>query len=433
MKLPLTDPFHSVDAHFFELYQFLSENLDEGGRPTLDDIQFVKTTNKYGRMVFRRTLADYITREKPDFPFKTWTDDEIIKKFQKLVSYDWTKWISKRTKEDVLEKYDDYKYPYSKYGLGVIDAPPTFNSISDSFMNPLRLACNSYGFKSSVQRWTEGDNIWGVFGPLWRGINDTCELNSVTYLGAFRLGTYIATQFKPTVAKAIYDMTDAKTVLDTSMGWGDRLTGFYASNATTYIGCDPNPNTFERYVKMVKFFDKLTGGKKTVKMYNCGAEDLPWDEIKGVDCAFTSPPYFSTERYNEGGDKEDMQSWKRYNTYEKWRDNFYLPVAQKSMDSLSDKGFLLVNILDPKIKGKRYRAGDDLVNSMRDDFIGQIGMRIAQRPQGAAVFSDKEGNFDKKAMDEFMNKIYIENVWCFAKDKTIELFPKPSSLEEFFS
>ena len=43
---------------------------------------------------------------------------------------------------------------------------------------------------------------------------------------SFRLGTYIATQFKPIVAKTIYDMTDAKTVLDTSMGWGDRLTGF---------------------------------------------------------------------------------------------------------------------------------------------------------------------------------------------------------------
>ena len=115
LNLPLTDPFHSVDEYNEELYKFLSENLDEGGRPTLDDIQFVKTTNKYGRMVFRRTLADYITREKPDFPFKTWTEEEVIKKFQGLVSYDWTKWISKRNKEDVLEKYDDYKYPYSEW------------------------------------------------------------------------------------------------------------------------------------------------------------------------------------------------------------------------------------------------------------------------------------------------------------------------------
>ena len=40
---------------------------------------------------------------------------------------------------------------------------------------------------------------------------------------SFRLGTYIATQFKPVVAKAIYQMTNAKRVLDTSCGWGDRL------------------------------------------------------------------------------------------------------------------------------------------------------------------------------------------------------------------
>ena len=47
-------------------------------------------------------------------------------------------------------------------------------------------------------------------------------------------------------------MTDAKTVLDTSMGWGDRLTGFFASNATHYIGCAPNPNTFKVYSEMIK-------------------------------------------------------------------------------------------------------------------------------------------------------------------------------------
>ena len=34
------------------------------------------------------------------------------------------------------------------------------------------------------------------------------------------------------IDKTIYEMTNAKTVLDTSMGWGDRLTGFFASNAT---------------------------------------------------------------------------------------------------------------------------------------------------------------------------------------------------------
>ena len=415
-----------------ELYNILKKCVDNTGLPVMNTNQFIDVTNRFGKEEFRKTLAEFITKEKPPYPLKRFTKEKVIDNFHKLKKADYVKYIMSSNKE-VIEKYDDYKYPYSKYGLGVIDAPSTFNYVSDSFMNDLRMACGSYGFKSPVQRWNDGDNIWGAFGPIWRGVNDAKVLSRETYTMAFRLGTYIATQFKPIVAKTIYEMSDAKTVLDTSMGWGDRLTAFYASNATHYIGCDPNPNTFARYKDMIEFYDKLTGGKKTTQIYNCGAEDLPWDEIKNVDCAFTSPPYFSTERYNEGGEKEELQSWFKFNEYESWRDNFYLPVSQNTFDSLSDKGVMLINILDPKVKGKRYRSGDELVDMLFPHFMGQVGMRIMQRPQGAAVFKDDDGNFDKAAMDKFMNKIYIENVWYFAKDKNFDLFrhTKRGTLEAF--
>ena len=415
-----------------ELYDLLHKCADNTGLPVMSRPLFLDTIEKYGKEDFRRALADFITQEKPPYPLHEFDQNKVIKTFHKLKKADWTNYIMSSEKE-VIEKYDDYKYPYSEYGLGVIQAPPTFNYVSDSFMNDLRMQCGSYGYKAPVTRWNDGDNLWGAFGPIFRGVNDHQELTPRTYTMSFRLGTYIATQFKPIVAKVIYEMTNAKTVLDTSMGWGDRLTAFYASNATHYIGCDPNPNTFARYKEMIKFFDKLTGGKKTVQIYNCGAEDLPWDEIKDVDCSFTSPPYFSTERYNEGGDKEELQSWSRYNTYERWRDDFYLPVSHNSFKSLSDRGVMMVNILDPKVKGKRYRSGDELVDSLRGSFLGQIGMRIMQRPQGASVFKDEDGNFDKNAMDEFMDKSYIENVWCFARDTTTDLFAqtKRGTLEDF--
>ena len=95
----------------------------------------------------------------------------------------------------------------------------------------------------------------------------------------------------------------------------------------------------------------------------------------------------------------------------------------------------MVNILDPKVAGKRYRSGDSLVDSMKDDFIGQVGMRIMQRPQGASVFKDEDGNFDKTAMAVFMKKVYIENIWCFAKNKKFDLFrhTKSNTLEQFFA
>ena len=155
-----------------ELYEILRNNC-VNGLPTMNTSMFGQMTEKYGKEVFRRTLANYIEKEKPPFPTKIFNQEKVIKKFHGLKKHDWTKWISTRDKEDVLEKYDDYKYPYSEYGLGIIDAPPTYNYISDSFMNTLRLSCGSYGYKSPIQRWNEGDNIWGVFGPIWRGINDT--------------------------------------------------------------------------------------------------------------------------------------------------------------------------------------------------------------------------------------------------------------------
>ena len=86
----------------------------------------------------------------------------------------------------------------------------------------------------------------------------------------------------------------------------------------------------------------------------------------------------------------------------------------------------MVNIFDPKVKNKRYYSSDELVESLKDFFIGQIGMRIMQRPKS---------NLDKKEQKEFMNKVYIENVWCFSKNKDIDLFKhtRSSTLEEFLS
>ena len=81
-------------------------------------------------------------------------------------------------------------------------------------------------------------------------------------MSAFRLGTYIATQFKPIVAKCVYEMTDAKRVLDTSCGWGDRLAGFFASNAEEYYGCDPNPNTYMRYTEQIDRYNRLLSKPK---------------------------------------------------------------------------------------------------------------------------------------------------------------------------
>jgi hypothetical protein len=52
-------------------------------------------------------------------------------------------------------------------------------------------------------------------------------------------------------------------------------------------------------------------------------------------------------------------------------------------------------------------------------------MRIMQRPKNLK---------DKEQHKEFMNDIYIENVWCFSEEKDYDYFhsTRKQTLEEFF-
>ena len=428
------------------LYKSLLAAATDGKLPVLTSSIFEKMNAEYGKDKMRTHLADYIASERPVFPLKEITEQDMRTAFANLQKFD-TNTIcipNEQVEKEVFEKYDDYKYPYSNYGLGLINGASTFNDVSNYFMQDLRLECSSYGFRAPKEVWENGDAyaIWKCLGPIWRGINGVKltkvkeldgteteklvggELSEKSYISAFRLGTYIATQFKPVVAKAIYDITNAKTVLDTSCGWGDRLAGFFASDAEEYYGCDPNPNTYQRYQEQISKYNKLLSKPKKVQIWRCGAEDLPYHKLPNIDCAFTSPPYFSTEQYNKGGEHEEDQSWSKFNEYDKWRDDFYLPVAEKTMNVSK---FMFVNIMDPKVKGKRYRSGDELVDKFQDKFLGQIGMRIMQRPKSDTLFKDEKEKAD------FMNKMFIENVWCFGPKTDLFKNSRKATLDEFFA
>jgi hypothetical protein len=421
------------------MIDYLKKYADENGLPIMDQQSFEKITNDIGRDQFRLDLSEYIEKYRPKFPLKKITLDDVRTSFYDLQKQDISTYCNTND-NNVKEKYDDYKYNYKDYGLGVISAPSTYNSVSNYFHQELRLNCSSYSFKAPLDVWQNGNakDIWRCLGPMWRGINNMKtvlvegkeelrggKLSEASYMSAFRLGTYIATQFKPNVAKTIYQLTNAKKVLDTSCGWGDRLAGFFASDAEEYIGCDPNPNTYKQYLKQIELYNSFLTKPKKVTIYNTGAEDLPWDTIKDVDCSFTSPPYFSTEEYNKGGEKEENQSWFKFNEYEKWRDDFFLPVSKKCFEVSKHT---LINIMDPTIKGKRYRSCDEVVDMLKDNFVGQIGMRIMQSPKSDKLFETEK---DKQ---DFMNKTFIENVWCFSKDKNVDLFKsiRKGTLDSFF-
>ena len=60
-------------------------------------------------------------------------------------------------------------------------------------------------------------------------------------------------------------------------------------------------------------------------------------------------------------------------------------------------------------------------------------MRIMQRPKSDTLFKDEQEKAD------FMNKMFIENVWCFGPEckpgKCVDLFKnsRKATLDEFFA
>jgi hypothetical protein len=411
------------------LIQIFYNSADKNGIPNINKEDWKALNKSYNKEEIIEGLIQYIKKYDPDAPRLRITYNEMVRNFHSLRAQPYTKFMLKHAvvKDQVMEKYPDYKRPYKDYGLGVIQMGNSYLDVSNYFNQLLRMNCDSYGYKSPHYRWKNHDNLREVFLCLWRLGND--KLNEYSFVVAFRLATYIATQFKPHVAKTVYDMTGADVVFDASCGWGDRLAGFFCSNASQYYGCDPNGETYDMYVKQCMTYFELLGeeyiftenasgsftmkGKtKSVQIWRSPAEDLDYTKLPPIDCAFTSPPYFSTELYAQGSKYENDQSWKRYDSYEKWRDWFFIPVNERIHDALAPNGLNIVNIQDPKIGVKRYHASDDLIDHMSKykdcKFLGQLGMRIMQRPK----------NVSKEKLTKHFKGIYTEPMWAFSKGRT---------------
>ena len=137
------------------------------------------------------------------------------------------------------------------------------------------------------------------------------------------LRKYICSQFKPNVAKIIYDKLDSKNILDFSAGWGDRLAGFFGSESGEYyVGIDPRKENHPIYKEQVKFYSKhrtMFEVDKKCEFIESPAEDVDFTKYKNkFDTVFTSPPYFNVERYSY----DDTQSWVKYKDITDWNEKF---------------------------------------------------------------------------------------------------------------
>ena len=63
---------------------YLGNHSNSDGLPVLNTGEFKYCTEKYGKDLFRQTLAVYIQAERPPFPFREVSYSDMVDNFRKL-------------------------------------------------------------------------------------------------------------------------------------------------------------------------------------------------------------------------------------------------------------------------------------------------------------------------------------------------------------
>ena len=399
---------------------FIKQHVDANGVPKIPNSLWKDFIKKHDKAVIKESLTDYIITNNIPFPAKMITYSDMAELFSRFAR---TSMLEQYKYPDSVHERADYKYKYSDKPLGIIEKSHAYNSVSNYFQQTNRMKCGSNLVDSPWDIWHDRTKLNNMNWHFWReGALGNSDIDASTFRSAFRIGTYTATQFKPSVAKALYEKHKARKVLDTSCGWGDRLAGFYATYGTElYVGCDPNPEVYETYKDQCLEYENMLGydaavlqdngdhficiGSKKVVIYNLPSEDLDWKKYENTfDFYFTSPPYFETERYAK--EHSSTQSWHRYQSFDSWKNDFFFPVNEKVFSALKDDAYMMINIIEPRIsKGTRLNLCDDMVDhltSIGATYLGKIGMRMQARPHNIV-------NTDK-------NSVFVEPIWVFRKN-----------------
>lgn len=187
------------------------------------------------------------------------------------------------------------------------------------------------------------------------------------------------TNFKAQNAKAIVEHLCPVLwgkVYDYSAGYGGRLLGITSSNMRyNYVGIDPNTQTVKHLNYLQSLIEEATGVSSEI--YCTTSEEY---EPEGIDCAFSSPPYFNLEKYSD----EPTQCMVRYQSLDEWFDGYVEPTISNAYKGLNSDGVFATNIADYKSYGnKEYAVVDRWIETAEKlgfKHVDTIKMMLNTRP-----------------------------------------------------
>tara|TARA_R110002153_G_scaffold39112_1_gene112818 strand:+ start:539 stop:1786 length:1248 start_codon:yes stop_codon:yes gene_type:complete len=414
---------HGGDDYFDQFYN-MEPYLE------INEEQWETIKDMYPKDEVKEKLADLCMTYPLPYQTEKYSEDDCRKDYFKLKGIRWNELLIEG-KQWFPRKGRESKYPLTYEGKHLLFKRYNVGNLSSNWWQEQnRWSICSSGYPGPARTWRTRAFMISLMGAAFSLKLDKIGKNELRLMISLR--KYIASQHKPNVTKTLTEYLGSKTILDFSMGWGDRLAGAFSSETVEhYVGIDPrkeNHPIYEQqrdfYTKHTSFFEKPT---KT-NFHQAAAEDFDYSEYNDYfDLVFTSPPYFNVERYGH----DDNQSWVRYKSIDAWNEHFLHKALEKIIPTLKKGGKMAINIADVFTSGGGGgKDWKEITNPMGDFLIskgltykGCIGMEMAKRPNsgGAGTVKKTEHNEKQyseevlKLSEETVDKTFCEPIWIFEK------------------
>lgn len=286
---------------------------------------------------------------------------EIIEQYDKLQGFSF---VTPHTAKFDFIRFAYYDKEYPRYN-SLAFHPKQFITSGDNYSTYEGLQMVSTGK-------TKGERLRFVCQDKFRAIIS----GSLAFGGA-----KMPMDFPASLARdLINEFSDGGKVLDPCAGWGGRLVGFLASDATEYDGTDASPYQCEGDKLIYDTFQDVTQGEKQVSI-TCSPFEKRTLRNAYFDMAITSPPYFDTEKYIGGEQSRETSS-----NYEQWRDTFYRTLIEKTFAALKVGGIFCL-----QVGSQRYPLLDDGIKIAEETLFEVLEVRPTEMVNNQTKTDEEKG------------------------------------------
>ena len=271
--------------------------------------------------------------QKQGFPYI-----DTSKKFRQYKFYAFMKVIDEKSFD-----FQNRTYKFNNGGLSLANSyhPHAFEVRCNNLKSPLDVFNDDEIFSNGVRKVLTGSFFQK---RSYEELMSQSDQSKQIIRGILRrvTGSQMVSNFRPVTASMLYKLfcDENDTVWDMSCGWGGRLLASVKAKVN-YIGTDPNTQTQKGLKQMIKTFGD--------KAYNYELLTMGSEEYRptknSLDFAFTSPPYFDTEKYSE---TETTQSYLKYSNINTWKEEFLRKTIDNVYYGLKPNHFMALNVANVK-------------------------------------------------------------------------------------